>query len=62
MMYKYILTFTILVGGAEIKREVVKYDRKTAIEMHDRYNFKYPNQCKIDSVKLKTKKDGNILR
>ena len=52
---KYILTFTILIGGAEIKREVVKYDRRQAIEMHDRYNFEHPNRCEIDSVFIKTK-------
>jgi len=54
-MWKYTLTFWILVNGSEVKREVVKYDRKQAVEMHDKYNFQHPNRCEIDSVFIKTK-------
>ena len=54
-MWKYTLTFWILVNGSEVKREVVKYDRKQAIEICDKYNFEHPNRCEIDSVFIKTK-------
>ena len=62
----YILTFFIVVGSAELKREVVIYDREKAVLFHDRKNFAEPNSCQIDSLIIKkikkNEKYGNQRR